>query len=256
MTNAKAKERNKAAVQRLFARGRSSPVPWTCPPVRCVDGTLLPDMQLSKQWQLAQEVGCGHGDVAAAASAPNICAAGHGSPSCSCYIMNRKIARHEWETNTTEKRRLQGDSPNSHQREKEQRAAMDREQAILRYELSIPRRRVVDHFLHLTAPQLDLCHTMPTAYTMDRLVEQKRGHWVLQNPYRQLLLRGEPVMTRIMRGEFYEPERNETKAKNFSQANKRHVRIASNINHAMHFNRGKRRSLDRVQNPAEKSAPT
>ncbi|EAN80750.1 hypothetical protein, conserved, partial [Trypanosoma cruzi] len=53
MTNATARERNKAAVQRLFARGRSSPAPWTCPPVRCADGTLLPDMRLSKQWQLA-----------------------------------------------------------------------------------------------------------------------------------------------------------------------------------------------------------
>ncbi|KAF5221452.1 hypothetical protein TcYC6_0108300 [Trypanosoma cruzi] len=258
MTNATARERNKAAVQRLFARGRSSPAPWTCPPVRCADGTLLPDMRLSKQWQLAQEVGCGHGDAAAAAavSAPHICAAGPGSSSCSCYIMNRKIARHEWETNTKEKRRLQGGSPRSHEREKEQRAAMDREQAILRYELSIPRRRVVDHLLHLTASQLDLCHTMPTAHTMDRLVEQKRGRWVLQNPYRQLLLRGEPVMTRIMRGEFYATQRNETKATNFPQANKRHVRIASNINHAMHFNRGKRGSVDRVQQSAEKSALT
>ncbi|RNF09771.1 uncharacterized protein Tco025E_06937 [Trypanosoma conorhini] len=240
MQDTAARERNSAAVQRLFARERGSPLtPWKCPVVRCADGTLSPGMHLSNQCQLAHEVGCGcpaatAAAAAAATSSPHSRAVDYGNPLCSCYSLKRRIARHEWATSRTERGKLQGGSLNPQKSAREQRAAIDHEQAILRYELSIPRRRVAGHLLHLTAAQLDLSQSMPGAHTMDRLVERKKGCWVLQNPYRQQLLRGEPVMTRIMHGEFYEPQRSERRVTNFPQANKRHVWAASSINHALH----------------------
>ncbi|RNF09135.1 uncharacterized protein TraAM80_02394 [Trypanosoma rangeli] len=246
MPSTVARERNKAAVRRLFARDHvPSPAPWKCHTVHCADGTLPPGMHLSKQCELAHEVGRGTAAAvavaaAAATSSPHSRAVDYGNPFCSCYSMNRKIARHEWATSRAEKGKLQGGPLNPHKSARERRAAIEHEEAILRYELSIPRRRVAGHLLHLTAAQLSTSQPMPRARTMDRLVEHRKGCWVLHNPYRQQLLRGEPVMTRIMHGEFYEPQRNEQNTINFSQANKRHVQVASSINHAMHSSRNTR----------------
>ncbi|ESL06004.1 hypothetical protein TRSC58_06328 [Trypanosoma rangeli SC58] len=246
MPSTAVRERNKAAVQRLFARHSvPSPAPWKCHTVHCADGTLPPGMHLSKQCQLAHEVGRGsaaavEAAAAAATSSPHSRAVNYGDPFCSCYSMNRRIARHEWATSRAEKGKLQGGLLDHQKSARERRAAAEHEEAILRYELSIPRRRVAGHLLHLTTAQLSTSQPMPKARTMDRLVEHRKGCWVLHNPYRQHLLRGEPVMTRIMHGEFYEPQRNEQKAMSFQQANKRHVWVASRINHAMHSSRDTR----------------
>lgn len=120
---------------------------------------------------------------------------------------------------------------------KEQRRAYHRQQATLRYESTIPRRRVLDPYLHLTGAQADISLSVPNTYTADRLVQREGGRWVLDNPHRQQLWRREPVMTQIMRGDFYGegasrrcPGAHPTS--NIVQKNKRDVRVASAVNRA------------------------
>ncbi|KAH9598788.1 hypothetical protein LSM04_001509 [Trypanosoma melophagium] len=246
MTGATCKERNAAAVERLFRKGQSSSrSPWVTPNARLYDGTLPPEMHLSNQWQLAYEVSGGaatHGN--SGVIGPGSRKIDYGDPSSSCYSMKRMIARHAWKLNEGAKEKLQGLGPhnsisgvNAPLKQKERKAAIAREEAIIRYELSIPRRRVVGHFTQLTEAQGDLAKNVPTTSAADMLVARYKGRWVLQNPYRQQLLRGEPVMTRIMQGEFYCPQPRKSKTRNFCQANKRHVHVASDINYILHNTR-------------------
>ncbi|CAG9577776.1 conserved hypothetical protein [Leishmania major strain Friedlin] len=119
---------------------------------------------------------------------------------------------------------------------KAQLRAYHHQQAVLRYERTIPRRRVVDPYVHLTGAQADVCLVAPNTYTADRLVERNGGRWVLDNPHRQQLYKGEPIMTRIMQGEFY----SEGAARRAAGVprhcvlakNRRDVRVASEINRA------------------------
>ncbi|CCW67445.1 unnamed protein product [Phytomonas sp. Hart1] len=78
---------------------------------------------------------------------------------------------------------------------------------IRRHERSIPRRRAVDRYVDLTSAQVGTSLLLPNDYTAMRLAERFAGRWALDNPHHQELLRGEPVMTRIMQGEYYAPTR-------------------------------------------------
>ncbi|KAG5473989.1 hypothetical protein CUR178_04100 [Leishmania enriettii] len=119
---------------------------------------------------------------------------------------------------------------------KAQLRAYHHQQAVLRHERTIPRRRAIDPYVHLTGAQVDACLTVPNTYTADRLAEHSGGRWVLDNPHRQQLYKGEPVMTRIMRGEFYSEgaARRAAGVPRFDllAKNRRDVRVTSAINRA------------------------
>ncbi|KAK7195522.1 hypothetical protein NESM_000480200 [Novymonas esmeraldas] len=114
--------------------------------------------------------------------------------------------------------------------------AYHHQQAVLRHERTLARRRVVDPYVQLTGAQVDVSPAVPNTYTADRLVERREGRWVLDNPHRQHLYRGEPVMTRIMQGEFYGEGAARRAAgvarRDVSAKNRRDVRVTSEINRA------------------------
>lgn len=230
MSDNTARRRNAAAVRRIFARaGHSSTAAWVRPTLRSAGGVLSEETHRGNQWALAAEVG-----------APPSPPAGQHPSRVSCHLLSRSVARHEWPEGdraaATERLQLgaagQRGGGCGRQR-RERRAAKEHAAAVLRYELSIPRRRALGHLTQLTGAQLDLSRSVPNNYTADRIVERSGGLWVLQNKYRQELLRGEPIMTRVMRGEFFEGTQEKAKKKDFCQANKRHVSVASRINSAM-----------------------
>ncbi|CCW59570.1 unnamed protein product [Phytomonas sp. EM1] len=83
------------------------------------------------------------------------------------------------------------------------RRAYRHQQAVLRHERGLARRRVMDRYVDLTPAQLGPSLVRPNDYTAKKLAERYGGRWVLDNPHHQELLRGEPLMNRIMRGEYY-----------------------------------------------------
>ncbi|AAZ10551.1 uncharacterized protein TEOVI_000793500 [Trypanosoma equiperdum] len=222
-------KRNAAAVNRLLQKTRAATAPnsqWLNSITRREDGTLSNELHLSNQQRLACEMGVfpkGHfGDVEIEEE----------NPQRSCHALAQRRARHEWKTDEEAKRRLQigrGEVCNK----RELRAAARREAAILRYEMTLPRRRVVGHLSHLMPAQADASLAVPTEGAADALVEKGCGRWVLHNSYRQQLLHGEPVMTRIMRGEFYETKPPPQRKKKVWAAGKRHVRMTSEVNRLM-----------------------
>lgn len=119
--------------------------------------------------------------------------------------------------------------------------AYHHQQAVLRHEQSIPRRRAIDPYVQLTGAQVDVALTVPNMYTVDRLVERNGGRWVLDNPHRQQLYRGEPVMTRIMHGDFYGEGAARraagTPRHDVLATNRRDVRVTSEINRAERLRR-------------------
>ncbi|GET90307.1 hypothetical protein, conserved [Leishmania tarentolae] len=119
---------------------------------------------------------------------------------------------------------------------KAQRKTYHHQQAVLRHEQTIPRRRAVDPYVHLTGAQVDACLVVPNTYTADRLAERNGGRWVLDNAHRQQLYKGEPIMTRIMKGEFYSEGAARRVAgmprHSILAKNRRDVRVASEINRA------------------------
>ncbi|KAG5473706.1 hypothetical protein LSCM1_04335 [Leishmania martiniquensis] len=119
---------------------------------------------------------------------------------------------------------------------KERWKAYHHQQAVLRHEQTIPRRRAVDPYVHLTGAQVGASLTVPNTYTADRIAERRGGRWVLDNPHHQQLCKGEPVMTRIMRGEFYDEgaARRAAGVPRFDllAKNRRDVRVTSAINRA------------------------
>ncbi|KAG8345602.1 hypothetical protein ERJ75_001433200 [Trypanosoma vivax] len=220
--NDETKKLNAAAVQRLFARGRrtaSSTGTWAAT-TRRDDGTLTTDMHLSNQLQLAHEMGFPL-ETAKKEAAP------------SCFELRRQRTRHHYEIPAVEKQKLQGQPPD-HILEREQLAARRRERAILRYELTIPRRRVLGHLSHPTQAQSDLSLSVPTQSAAETLVAQAQGRWILQNAHRQQLMHGEPMMTRIMRGEFYTPPRNTRRGKSLCGVNRRRIQTSSDAKVTMH----------------------
>ncbi|CAD2213398.1 hypothetical protein AGDE_01213 [Angomonas deanei] len=116
--------------------------------------------------------------------------------------------------------------------QKERARDYHRQQSILRYEKTLPRRRAVDPYVSLTGAQVDTRMTVPNQYTAAKLAEREGGKWVLDNPHRQQLSRKQPVMTRVMQGEYYNgqrvPNHRET---DFIAANRADVRVASRLNH-------------------------
>lgn len=92
---------------------------------------------------------------------------------------------------------------------KQRRDQMERERAIRAYESSLPLRRVADPYVqHAHQPgQLYDARPVgvPTERTLQVLSENAHGqHPIIGNAYRQQLLRGEPLMRRVLRGDFYQ----------------------------------------------------
>lgn len=91
---------------------------------------------------------------------------------------------------------------------KQRQAQMEREKHILEYEQTLPLRRAADPFVQ-QAYQPGQLHdarplVVPTERTLQILSEKIHGeHPIIGNVYRQQLLRGEPLVRRVMRGDFY-----------------------------------------------------
>lgn len=99
---------------------------------------------------------------------------------------------------------------------------------IERNERGMQRRRVVDPYIELTGAQQGLRSVVPTAAFADRQVHEKHKSWVLHNQQRQHMVEGEPLMTRVMRGEYYIPKAvPKGPRKDHVTSNKMQVRCAS-----------------------------
>lgn len=153
-------------------------------------------------------------------------------------------------------------------RDREQSRLYHRQQAVLRNETALARKRAAYGYTGLIAAQADASCQFPNAHTLDLLVARRYSHqqnhqrqgWVLDNPHRQQLLRGEPVMTQVMRGDFYESPRgraasgssnsNNVNGRSRSVAdaqrvNRRDVRVASAINSSVRRTRSCQREARR-----------
>ncbi|KAG5490509.1 hypothetical protein JKF63_00629 [Porcisia hertigi] len=158
----------------------------------------------------------------------------------SCFLLGVQKARHAHGIEA-----MPADSAlTRYEANKAQWKAYHHQQAILRYERTLPRRRVVDPYVHLTGAQVSVSLAVPNAYTADRLVERNGGRWILDNSHRQQLYKGAPVMTRIMQGEFYHQgaERRAAGVPRYDllAKNRRDVRVTSAVNQA---ERQRRQSL-------------
>lgn len=148
----------------------------------------------------------------------------------SCFEMRRQVAAHA---------RAVAAPPSPPQSPQAayaaQREAYRHHRAVARYEGTIPRRRALDGYTQRTAAEEDTRRGVPNQYTAARLAERYGGGWPLDNPHRQAMARGEPAMTRVMRGEYYhDPSKTIVRhARNIVKANKRDVRVASEVNRAM-----------------------
>ncbi|CAM39898.1 conserved hypothetical protein [Leishmania braziliensis MHOM/BR/75/M2904] len=148
----------------------------------------------------------------------------------SCFLLEVQKARHARDID-----RPPADARlTPHEAQKAQWKAYHHQQAVLRHEQTIPRRRAVDPYVHLTGAQFGASLAVPNAYTAGRLAERNGGRWALDNPHRQQLYKGEPVMTRIMHGEFYSEGAARYAAGvpryDILAKNRRDVRVASEIN--------------------------
>lgn len=161
----------------------------------------------------------------------------------SCFVMAVQKARHA--------RAVMAPDPTTSltpcEAEREQWMAYHHQQAVLRYEQTLPRRRAVDPYVHLTGAQVDVSLTVPNTYTADVLAKRHGGRWVLDNAYRQQLYRGEPVMSCVMRGDFYagSAAKRATRQPRCTviAKNRRDVRVTSEIN------RAERRQRQQPENP-------
>lgn len=141
----------------------------------------------------------------------------------SCFLLACRKQLHDEHMGDDAKRPLQNIKPSAldHQLE------YQKNYFINRHEATLPRRRAVDPFLQLTEAQQDLHMKLPSS----RLVDSMSGSWIVSNPSRQQLSGKTPLMTRIMRGDFYEEHSNIPKAprKDFVSLNRVHVRAASAV---------------------------
>lgn len=150
----------------------------------------------------------------------------------SCFVLAVQRAQHA--------RAVQSPNPAAaltpYEASKEHWAAYHHQQAVLRHEQTLPRRRAVDPYVHLTGAQVDAGLTVPNTYTADVLAARSGGLWVLDNPHRQQYYRGEPVMTSVMRGDFYgegAAQRAAGRPRHDVQAkNRRDVHVTSEVNRA------------------------
>jgi hypothetical protein len=150
----------------------------------------------------------------------------------SCFVLAVQKAHHAREVTPPD--------PHKHltpyEANAEQWKAYHHQQAVLRHEQTLPRRRAMDPYVHLTGAQVDAGLTMPNAYTADRLAALNGGRWVLDNPYHQQLYRGEPVMTKVMRGDYYGDGAAQRAAgrprHDVAAKNRRDVRVTSEVNRA------------------------
>lgn len=90
----------------------------------------------------------------------------------------------------------------------QRKAQQQHEESIRRYEETLPLRRVADPYV----PRADQHEKVqdakgvgvPNEYTLQVLSDTHQGlHPITGNAYRQQLLRGEPLIRRVMRGDFY-----------------------------------------------------
>ncbi|KPI88760.1 hypothetical protein ABL78_2139 [Leptomonas seymouri] len=155
----------------------------------------------------------------------------------SCFVFAVQKAHHAREVKAPD---LEA-TLHPHEASKGQWKAYHHQQAVLRYENTLPRRRALDPYVQLTGAQVSAGLTVPNTYTADVLAKRNGGRWVLDNQYRQQLYRGEPVMTAVMRGDFYAGGAAQQTAgkprRDIMAKNRRDVRVASIINRSEHRQR-------------------
>jgi hypothetical protein len=149
------------------------------------------------------------------------------SESKSRFMVAAKKQFHEIEIPADAKSKLQNIQPSLLDQHIEYQKAIH----ILRHEEGLAKRRVLDGFLNLTAAQLDTHLTLPNQSYADRH-SHDASSWVLNNDYRQQVdpAAGVPVMTRIMRGDYYvPPPAPRREITNFIATNRMHVTAASAV---------------------------
>lgn len=139
----------------------------------------------------------------------------------SCFLLRCRKQLHGLPLDTQEKAKLQ----NVKDSELDQAVAFRKNLYVVRHEQRMERRRALDPYLQLTGAQVDLHAVIPNPDG-----ELASRGWMISNSYRQQLCRtaGVPLMTRIMRGDYYEPKREPPRPKRDVVAlNKVHLRAAS-----------------------------
>lgn len=158
----------------------------------------------------------------------------------SCAQLQKQIAAHAIDVVTP----LDAFPCSDRETQRQQWVAYRHAQAIRRHEKTLPRRRAMDAYLHLTGAQADVLLQVPNAYTAGRLIERNGGRWVIDNTYHQALVQGKPLMTRVMQGEYIlsshprarasetAKSKQRSRSVNCVAANKRDVRVSSETNAA------------------------
>ena len=146
----------------------------------------------------------------------------------SCFMVTAKKQFHGIAFPPDAKGVLQNNHPSAVEQQVEFQKAM----SILRHEESMAKRRVMDGFLNLTGAQVDTHLTVPNQSYAESVLRSRGGNsWVLNNAHRQQITpAGVPVMTEIMRGEYYLPQpKPRREVTNHIVANKRNVTSASYV---------------------------
>lgn len=142
----------------------------------------------------------------------------------SCFLLRCRKQLHEKSLNHSEKDKIQ----NAPRTEIEEATEFRKNLYIIRHESGLQRRRAVDPYLQLTGAQVDLHTVIPNSSCANKMYKEHHG-WMINNNSRQQLTHDNvPLMTRIMRGEYYtgNPSRRGVR-NNFVELNRKHVRAAS-----------------------------
>jgi hypothetical protein len=142
----------------------------------------------------------------------------------SCFLLKCKKQLHEKSIAMSAKERIQF----APRMELDDAMEFRKNLYIVRHEQGLQRRRAVDPYLQLTGAQVDLHTVIPNSKVADTMYKAHHG-WMINNAYRQQLTHdGVPLMTRVMRGEYYHDEAKPKAPRNdFVELNKRQIRAAS-----------------------------
>jgi hypothetical protein len=144
----------------------------------------------------------------------------------SCFLLRCRKQLHEKAFDHTEKDKIQ----NAPRTEIEEATEFRKNLYIIRHEQGLQRRRAVDPYLQLTGAQQDLHTVIPNSSCANKMYKEHHG-WMINNNSRQQLTHDNvPLMTRVMRGEYYQgtPSRRSVR-NNFLELNRKHVRAASAV---------------------------
>eukprot|EP00758_Cryptobia_borreli_P003285 Tbor_TRINITY_DN3659_c0_g1::TRINITY_DN3659_c0_g1_i1::g.414::m.414 len=116
----------------------------------------------------------------------------------SCFLMKTKKERHTYERPEGAITLLQ----NEPYRLSEHLKNLKKQQDIIRFESTLPIRRVKDAYTNKLSAQIGIGSQIPTSGAALRRVHNGES-WALNNTDRQLHIDGVPEMSRIMQGEYY-----------------------------------------------------